>query len=84
MERVTPQWSKRYKDKHGTDQIRVAKIDVVAPVAGRDKLQWPDVTIRRPMAVANVEGAARSGGTPPPRERDGKSWGAETKLARTR
>ena len=42
------------------DEIRVARVDVVATVPGRDELQWLDVTIRRP-AVANVEGAARLG-----------------------
>ena len=43
------------------DKIRVARIDVVATVWGRDELQWSDVTIRRPTAVATVEGAARLG-----------------------
>ena len=32
LERVAPQWSKRSEDKHGTDKIRVARIDVVATV----------------------------------------------------
>ena len=62
MERVAPQWSKQYKDKHGADKIRVARIGVVATIPGRDELQWPDVTIRRPTAVANFGRAARVGG----------------------
>ena len=62
LERVAPQWSKRYQDKYGTDKIRVAGCHVVDTVRGRDELQWLDVTIRRPAAVANVEGAARFGG----------------------
>ena len=40
----------------------MARIDVVATVPGVDELQWLDMTIRRPTAVANVEGAARFGG----------------------
>ena len=36
MERVAPQWSKQYKDKHGAEKIRVARIDVVAPVQETD------------------------------------------------
>ena len=62
MERVAPQWSKQYKDKRGADEYRVARIDVVATIPGRDELQWLEVTIRRPTAVAHVEGAARFGG----------------------
>ena len=63
LERVAPQCSKRYKDKHGTDKIRVPRIDVVVTVPRKDGLQWLDVTIRRPTAVANVEGATRLGGS---------------------
>ena len=62
LERGAREWSKRCKDEHGTDKIRVARIDVVATVLERDELQWLDLTIRRPTVVANVEGAARFGG----------------------
>ena len=51
---------KTKKDKNDTAKRRVARIDVVATVLGRDELL--DVTMRRPTAVANVEGAARLGG----------------------
>ena len=50
------------------EKIRAARIEVVATVPGRDELQWLDVTIRRPTAVAYVEEAAKLGGFAP-RER---------------
>ena len=61
MERVTPQ-SKWYRDKNGAENIRVARIDVVATMPGSNELQWLDVTIRRPTARTNMEGAARTRG----------------------
>ena len=62
MERVAPQWSKRYRDASGTEKITVARIDLVATIPGSNELQWLDVTIRRPTALTNMEGAARMGG----------------------
>ena len=44
------------------DEIRVARIDVVATILGRDEQQWLEVTTLRPTFVAHVEGAARFGG----------------------
>ena len=63
-ERVASQWLHQFKDEHGVDKIRVARIDVVATTLGRDELQWLDVPIRTPTAVANLEGAARFVGFP--------------------
>ena len=34
LERVAPQWSKKYKYKEGNDEYRVARIDVVATILG--------------------------------------------------
>ena len=62
LERVAPQWSKRYRDQSGTEKIRVARIDAVATIPGSNELQWLDVTIRRPTAQTNMEGSARVGG----------------------
>ena len=62
MERVAPQWSKLYRDASGTEKIRVARIDLVATIPGSNELQRLDVTIRRPTALTNMEGAARMGG----------------------
>ena len=53
---------KTAQDQQGTDRFRVARIDVVAAILGRDELQWVDVTKITPAAIANVEGAARFGG----------------------
>ena len=50
---------RRQKDEQGADEYRVMRIDVVATIPGGDELQCLDVTIRRPTAIANVEGAAR-------------------------
>ena len=36
LDRVAPQSSSRYKDKHGVDKIRAVRIDLVATVPGRD------------------------------------------------
>ena len=55
LERVAPQWSKRYRDQSGTAKIRVARIDAVATIPGSNELQWLDVTIRRPTALTNME-----------------------------
>ena len=48
LERATPQWSRRYMDELGADKIRVARIDVVATVQGRDELQMAgrSITVR--------------------------------------
>ena len=62
LERVAPQWSKKYKDSNGADKIRTARIDVVATIPGSNELQWLDITIRRPTAQTNVEEAAMKGG----------------------
>ena len=56
LERVAPQWSKRYRDQNGMEKTRVTRIDVVATVPGSNELRWLDVTIRRPTALTNVEG----------------------------
>ena len=48
---------RRQKDEQGADEYRVMRIDVVATIPGGDELQCLDVTIRKPMAIANVEGA---------------------------
>ena len=61
LERVAPQWSKKNKHNEGSDEYRVARIDVVATIPGSDELQWLDVTIGRPTAAAIVEGGARNG-----------------------
>ena len=34
LERVAPQWSKKYKDNEGNDEYRFARIDVVATILG--------------------------------------------------
>ena len=34
LERVAPQWSKRYRDQSGMEKIRVARIDAVATIPG--------------------------------------------------
>ena len=62
LERVAPQWSKRYRDQSGMEKIRVARIDAVATVPGSNELLWLDVTIRRPTALTNMEGSARGRG----------------------
>ena len=46
LERVAPQWSKRYRDQNGMEKIRLARIDVVATIPVSNELQWLDVTIR--------------------------------------
>ena len=62
LERVAPQWSRKYRDSNGTDKIKTARIDVVATIPGSNELQWLDVTIRRPTAQTNVAEAAMTGG----------------------
>ena len=62
LERVAPQWSRKYRDSSGTDKIKTARIDVVATIPGSNELQWLDITIRRPTAQTNVEEAAMTGG----------------------
>ena len=62
LERVAPQWSKRYRDQSGMEKIRVARTDFVATIPGSNELQWLDVTIRWPTALTNMEGSARAGG----------------------
>ena len=62
LERVAPQRSKRYRDQSGMEKIRVARIDAVATILGSNELRWLDVTIRRPTALTNMEGSARTGG----------------------
>ena len=62
LERVAPQWSRKYKDRNGTDKIKTARLDVVATIPGSNELQWLDITISRPTAQTNVEEAATSGG----------------------
>ena len=57
LERVAPEWSKRYRDRSG-----IARIDAIATIPGSNELQWLDVTIRRPTALTNMEGSARKGG----------------------
>ena len=44
------------------EKIRVARIDAVATMPGSNELQWLDVTTRRPTALTNMEGSARTGG----------------------
>ena len=46
----------------------------------RDELRWLDVPIRRPTAVANVEGAARFGGFATQGEKTRENRGTETKI----
>ena len=60
--RVAPQRPKRYRDQNGMDKIRVARIYAVAKIPVSNELQWLDVTIRRPTALANMEGLARKRG----------------------
>ena len=62
MERVAPQWSKKYKGNDGIDGIKTARIDVVATIPGSNEIQWLDVTIRRPTALTNVMEAATTAG----------------------
>ena len=62
LERVAPQWSKKYRGNEGSDKIKTARIDVVATIPGSNELQWMDVTIRRPTAQTNVTEAAETGG----------------------
>ena len=62
LERVAPQWSRKYRDNEGNDKIKTARIDVVATIPGSHELQWMDVTIRRPTAQTNVAEAAETGG----------------------
>ena len=70
LERVARLWSKQFTDKHVTDKIRVARIDVVATVLGRDELEWLDMAIRRPTAVPNaLRERQDSAASSPPRER---------------
>ena len=47
LERVAPQWAKKYKGNDGIGRIRTARIDVVATIPGSNELQWLDITIRR-------------------------------------
>ena len=85
LERVAPQWSKKYRDNNGTDKIKTARIDVVATIPGSNELQWLDVTIRRPTAQTNVEEAAMTGGHAAwlGEKEKTKSMETKTKLART-
>ena len=76
LEKVAPQWSKRYKHKNGVDSVRVVRIGVVVTVFGRDEVQQLDVAIRRPTALANVEGSAGSGGLAAHPGRQGKNENA--------
>ena len=81
LERVALHWSKQYEDKRGTDKMRVARIDVVAPVPDRDGLQWLDVTVRRPKVVANDEGGKlRRLRRHPGRERKKRTYGNRNEI----
>ena len=62
LERVAPQWSKKYKGNDGSERIKTARIDLVVTVPGLNELQWLDITIRRPTAQTNVVGAAERAG----------------------
>ena len=62
LERVAPQWAKKYKGNDGIERIRTARIDVVATIPGSNELQWLDITIRRPTAQTNVTEAAKTTG----------------------
>ena len=44
------------------EKIRVARIDTVPTIPGSNELPWLDVTIRRPTALTNMKGSARTGG----------------------
>ena len=63
LERVAPQWSRKYRGNDGCERIRTARIDLVATIPGLNELQWLDITIRRPTAQTNVAGAAVRAGT---------------------
>ena len=62
LERVAPQWSRKYRGNDGYERIRTARIDLVATIPGLNELQWLDITIRRPTAQTNVAGAAMMAG----------------------
>ena len=62
LERVAPQWAKKYNGQDGVERIRTARIDVVATIPGSNELQWLDITIRRPTAQTNVTESARTAG----------------------
>ena len=62
LERVAPQWAKKYKGNDGIERIRTARIDVVATIPGSNERQWLDITIRRPTAQTNVTKAAKTAG----------------------
>ena len=68
-----------------SDEIRVARIDVVVTIPGKGDWQWLDATMRRPTAVSNVEGAGRFGGSSAiQRERENeKNVGRGTRSAPT-
>ena len=62
LERVAPQRTSEWKDGPGNTNYNEARIVVVATLPGRDELRWLDITIRRPTAATNVQGAAHHGG----------------------